>query len=314
MLECVTMKRPLVLAVGFVAALTSCQQQEPNVPPVSPVRTTDSAPREAAHARQYLALPGEGAISVGGDTDAAFEQQAAAYASQTHATQGTDPTAFPQTAAEAPFSAATPTPADIPEPSPAAVASATGTETASPPPTAPAFSPAATEADAAATAAANPASAGTAPAQGGLMDYTVRITNGTPGRLFIEAQDAAGTIYPCGFMHQNRSYSTPMVQSAPIHGPITVVVRDPDQPGAPEIRRYRVNPPADYAGKTIDITIIPGGMYQASVDGQIYYRTPPPPGALPAAPAATASPAASAAPSSSAAPIPPANPQLLPHL
>lgn len=134
------------------------------------------------------------------------------------------------------------------------------------------------------------------------MDYTVRITNGTPGRLFIEAQDAAGTIYPCGFMHQNRSYSTPMVQSVPIHGPITVVVRDPDQPGAPEIRRYRVNPPADYAGKTIDITIIPGGMYQASVDGQIYYRTPPPPGALPAAPTAPANP------------TPPANPPLLPNL
>ncbi len=277
MLECVTMKRPLVLAVGFIAALTACQQQKPIVPTVPPARTADSAPREATHARQYLALPGEGAISVGGDTDAAFEQQAAAYASQPHTPQNTDPTAFPQTSAESPLAAT---------------------------PTAPSVSPAAPTPTATAATSA-PSAASTVPAQGGLMDYTVRITNGTPGRLFIEAQDAAGTIYPCGFMHQNRSYSTPMVQSAPIHGPITVVVRDPDQPGAPEIRRYRVEPPADYAGKTIDITIIPGGMYQASVDGQVYYRTPPPPGALPTVPATPATPPT---------PAPPASPALLPTL
>jgi len=303
------MKRPLVLAVGFVAALTSCQQQEPAAPPVSPVRTTDSAPREAARARQYLALPGEGAISVGGDTDAAFEQQAAAYASQTHAAQGTDPTALPRTSVEAPLAAAgTTSPVDIPDPTPATASPATGDETTASTSIASVGSPedSTSTASASTTAATPPPSAAdNAPARGGLMDYTVRITNGTPGRLFIEAQDAAGTIYPCGFMHQNRSYSTPMVQSAPIHGPITVVVRDPDQPGAPEIRRYRVDPPTDYAGKTIDITIIPGGMYQASVDGQIYYRTPPPPGSLPTVPASPATPAT---------PAPPATPPLLPNL
>jgi hypothetical protein len=102
------------------------------------------------------------------------------------------------------------------------------------------------------------------------MNYSVRITNCTPGKLFIEAQDAAGNIYPCGFMDGGRSATTPLEQAEPIVGPITIVVRDPDKDGAPEIRRFKVNPPSQYANQTVGISIIPGGKYHASVDGNVY--------------------------------------------
>lgn len=144
--------------------------------------------------------------------------------------------------------------------------------------------------------------AATTPTMGGTMNYTVKITNTTPGRILVEARDAAGVEYPCGEMVGNASCVTPMEQAAPIKGPITVIVRDPDKEGAPEIRRFRVNPPANYAGKTFGISIVPGGQYHASIDGQVYYTYTPPeappatnPVPQPAAPAAAPAPAATPA-------------------
>ncbi len=111
------------------------------------------------------------------------------------------------------------------------------------------------------------------PAKGD-MNYTIKVANATRGSLFIEAQDDSGTIYPCGFMPPQKSYSTPMTQAAPVNGHITVVVRDPDKDGAPEIRRYKVSPPPSYANGTIGIKILPGGNYTASLNGTPYYATP----------------------------------------
>lgn len=147
------------------------------------------------------------------------------------------------------------------------------------------------------------------PAVGGTMSYSVKITNTTPGRILVEARDAAGVEYPCGEMLGGASCVTPREQAAPIKGPITIIVRDPDREGQPEIRRYKVNPPANYAGKTLGISIVPGGQYHASLDGQVYYTYTPPeappttnplpqpevpaaaPAATPAAPAPAAVPA-----------------------
>ena len=143
----------------------------------------------------------------------------------------------------------------------------------------------------------------TTPAVGGTMSYTVKITNTTPGRILVEARDAAGVEYPCGEMVGNASCVTPMEQAAPIKGPITVIIRDPDKEGTPEIRRFKVNPPANYAGKTFGISIVPGGQYHASIDGQVYYTYTPPeappttnPVPQPVAPVAPAAPAPAAAP------------------
>ncbi len=106
----------------------------------------------------------------------------------------------------------------------------------------------------------------------GAMNYKVKITNGTTNRLFIEAQDANGTIYPCGFMQAGQSFTTPMEQAQAVAGPVLVVVRDPDQPGAPELRRYRISTPtASYNNKTLHFTVIPKGRYEAAIDDQAYY-------------------------------------------
>lgn len=108
----------------------------------------------------------------------------------------------------------------------------------------------------------------------GPVDYSVQIINTTDGRLFIEANDAAGEVYPCGFMVNGQSYTTNKKQAAPVRWPITVVVRDPDQPGSPEIRRYRIPAPeSSYANKTIGISVMKGGIYHASLDGRVYYTS-----------------------------------------
>jgi len=110
----------------------------------------------------------------------------------------------------------------------------------------------------------------------GRMDYIVKITNGTNGRIFVEAHDARDTIYPCGFMQKGQSFSTPLKNVLPIKGPIVIVVRDPDQPNAPELRRYRVYPPkTSYKSRTLSIKLIAGGRYQASIDGQVYFENDP---------------------------------------
>ncbi len=110
----------------------------------------------------------------------------------------------------------------------------------------------------------------------GPMDYTVKINNTTGSRLFIEAQDAKGTIYPCGFTQPKQAFTVPVKQGAPIASPILVVLRDPDQPGAPEIRRYRIKTPtASYHDKTVQISILSGGRYTADIDGEVYLMNNP---------------------------------------
>ncbi len=304
------MKKLLLITTPLL--LAACHSATP--PALTPVPTQpaqsalENLPRETSRQGQYIALPGQAAV----DTDAAFDQQVAAYANT--AAPVAQPVTVPQqpalptvenaigTAPVAPVQTApipTPTGAGVivnPVSSPAAALPAMGAQAV----------------DTVSNGAA--AIAGTAmgmvqpvdtmPA-GGLIDYTLRITNATSGRVFIEAQDAAGEIYPCGFMTGSQSISSEKKQVAPIKGPITVVVRDPDKPDAPELRRYKVTPPTGYAGKTVEITIISGGMYQVSVDGQVRYITPTPVG-KPDLGNAASTPAAAAAPAAPEAPAAPA--------
>lgn len=286
------MKRTLTLAA--VALLASCSQTAP-VPALKPMPTT--APVHAgAPAPRYVALPGQAAVAVNSDVDAAFDQQVAAYAGQGAAVQAPTTPVAPNmditSTPTAPIPAVTAPDVTAPVTDAAAAAGA-------------ALNGAVTDVTAAANAAMAPVADITAPT-GGSMNYKVRITNDTPGRIFVEAQDAAGTIYPCGFMENGRTFTTPMENAAPIKGPITVVVRDPDQPGAPEIRRYKVDPPtSDYNGKAVEVNILKGGRYMAGVNGQVYYSTPAPeepavpntpapaePAPAPAAPAPAPTPAA----------------------
>ncbi len=290
------------------------QPMPPMAMPLSAQPTLASLPTEAPRQGQYVALPGQAAV----DTDAAFEQHAAAYTTPGVVAAPGAPVAAPVTAAPQPavpgivqptVSAA----ATLPVPTPVTVGGVVN-------PSQPTGMIAAGMGAVADGSAALAGAAGlvapteTMPA-GTLVDYTLRITNATSGRVFVEAQDAAGEIYPCGFMTGSQSISSVKKQVSPIKGPITVVVRDPDKPGAPELRRYKVTPPAGYAGKTVEITIISGGLYQVSVDGQVRYITPTPVGkpdlgsaaATPNTPPAEATPAAPASPAPSpAAPAGPA--------
>ncbi len=317
------MKKLILITTPLL--LASCTQ---NMPPLQPMPTQTmtaasspaSLPAEAARQGQYLALPGQSAI----DTDAAFEQQVATYASQgaTVATPaqnvayqgGVVSVAAP---AEAGNAAPVPAPTVVPTApagtgvivNPVQSAAPAG----SPYAVTPAYDQMAAGAAAIAGGAAGAVLPGAAPAPVlGPVDYTLRITNATPGRIFVEAQDAAGEIYPCGFMTGSQSISSVKKQVNPIQGPITVVVRDPDKPDAPELRRYKVDPPTGYAGKTVEITIISGGLYQVSVDGQVRYITPTPVGKpdlgthAPAAPATPAPAAETPAPATTPAPAEPA--------
>ena len=213
---------------------------------------------------QYLALPGQAAVAVGGsDVDAAFDSQVAQYSGQQNAGAAMG-AAIGQAAANTVAGALAPLQYT---PSPMLPGAAS---------TQPAYIHQ--------TAIPGQASVGVLPGSGVPMNYSVRITNSTPGRIFVEAQDASGTIYPCGFMDGGRSLTTPLENADPIVGPITIVVRDPDKVDAPEIRRFKVNPPTYYAGQTVGISIIPGGKYHASVDGNVYASgeaVAPPAGAVP---------------------------------
>lgn len=262
------MKRNIILVAVTAFCVVSCSSDEA---PVLTHTTPNVMP--AGRPARVVALPGQAPVAVAShDVDAAFDQQVAAYAGQ-------------GAAAPVPAAPTVPAMADvtITDPSPAAVAPVNPL---------PVAAPAAPVADVPAAPAQNEVAP--APAAGAVMNYKVQITNLTSGRIFVEAQDGAGTIYPCGFMDgkdaQTRSYTTPMESAAPIKGPITVVVRDPDREGSPEIRRYKVNPPTtDYSGKTVNVSILPGGMYLASVNGNVYYQSlpeePKPEPAKPEAPA-----------------------------
>lgn len=260
------MKRNIILAAVTAFTVVSCSSDEaPLMTPTTP--TVHPAARPA----RVIALPGQAPVAVAShDVDAAFDQQVAAYAEQ-----GTAPPA-----------PAVPAMADVTVNDPAPVVAPVA-------PLAP-MPPAAPTQDVTAAPAPVQDVTAPAPAASGAMNYKVQITNLTSGRIFVEAQDGAGTIYPCGFMDgkdaQTRSYTTPMEAAAPIKGPITVVVRDPDREGSPEIRRYKVTPPTtDYSNKTVNVSILPGGMYLASVDGNVYYQSlpeePKPEPAKPEAPA-----------------------------
>lgn len=150
------------------------------------------------------------------------------------------------------------------------------------------------------------------PVTGSTANYAVQMINGTTGRLFVEVFDDSDNVFPVGYMFAGANLSTPPSEARPIHGQLTVVIRDPDKPDAPELRRYKVAPPANYAGKTIGITILPGGRYRASLDGNVYYASPDPKAAAPtdaAAPAAPADPAAAPAPTAPAPAPAPATPE-----
>ena len=147
------------------------------------------------------------------------------------------------------------------------------------------------------------------PVTGSTANYAVQMINGTTGRLFVEVFDDSDNVFPVGYMFAGANLSTPPSEARPIHGQLTVVIRDPDKPDAPELRRYKVAPPANYAGKTIGITILPGGRYRASLDGNVYYASPDPKAAAPtdaAAPAPAAPAPAPAAPDAAPAPTAPA--------
>lgn len=188
--------------------------------------------------------------------DAAFDQQVAAY-SQERAGVSTVVSNPQATAAYIP--------------PPRTTAEAVPSELASAGTTTPVIVPSATPTvNPVATSMAQPAQNQNA----GTMDYKVKITNGTPNRLFIEAQDAKGNIYPCGFMQPGQSETTKMDQAQAVASPVLIVVRDPDQPDAPELRRYRVaTPNASYANRTLHFTVIPKGRYSAAIDDQVYYAS-----------------------------------------
>lgn len=212
----------------------------------------------------YVALPGKAATSsTPSETTTAFEFAAAAYAN------GAAPQVTEQPAQTTPTGAApTPPVAQQPpavlDPPPLNVDEALTTK----PPVAPQMPQ---HTATALNVAPNTAAAATSDPS----SYAVQMTNGTSGRLYIEMQDDSGNIFPFGFMYAGQRMGTRPQDARPIQGNLTVIIRDPDLPGAPEIRRYQVTPPAQYAGKTLGITILPG-RYRVSVDGQVYYTSPTP--------------------------------------
>lgn len=248
-------------------ALAACTQ-------TLPYGTMDGTlpPKENPAHRQYLALPGQGAVNTHAtDTDAAFEEQVAAYTGQTVAptqpqVQPVDSPVVQQMDPLAPYTQpAVATPAVLPAYQQPMV---------------------------------------NQPAADGSAGYAVRVSNATNGRIFVEMHDDSDNIFPVASMYAGQRISTQPSEPRPISGQLTVVVRDPDQPGAPELRRYKVTPPPAYMGKTIGITILSGGRYRASLDGEVYYATPEPtdkPAEKKAEPATPAAPAPATAPQPAAA-------------
>lgn len=240
------MKSYHILVIGAVAALVSCTQ-----PAMYPGGMGPSIlPKENPAHRQYLALPGQGAVNTQAtDTDAAFDEQVAAYGDNSSTQLPEEPvTANP--VAGNPIANSV---AGYPSADPATVY-----------PTA----------DAAAVAPAQPTMP--APAPGASAGYAVQINNGTDGRIFVEVHDDSDNIFPVASMYAGQKINTQPQEPRPIQGQLTVIVKDPDQPGAPVLRSYKVTPPAGYMGKTVGITILKGGRYRASLDGEVYYTSPDP--------------------------------------
>lgn len=229
MVQWAAMKSYHILVTGAVAALVSCTEPAIYTGGMGP----NILPKETPAHRQYLALPGQGAVNTQTtDTDAAFEEQVAAYGDNSS-------TELPPT----------PTVTD-------AVAGYPAVD----------------------QAAVTPVQPTPAPAPGASAGYAVQINNGTDGRIYVEVHDDSDNIFPVASMYAGQKINTQPQEPRPIQGQLTVVVRDPDQPGAPELRRYKVTPPAGYMGKTVGITILKGGRYRASLDGEVYYTSPDPAG------------------------------------
>lgn len=229
------MKSYHILVIGAVAALVSCT--EPALYPGG--MGPNILPKENPAHRQYLALPGQGAVNTHAtDTDAAFEEQVAAYGDNS-STQPTAETTVPAVVTPS-FGADEP-----------AVMVPGQPEVVTPTP---------------------------APAPGVSAGYAVQVNNGTDGRIFVEVHDDSDNIFPVASMYAGQKINTQPQEPRPIQGQLTVIVRDPDQPGAPELRRYKVTPPANYMGKTVGITILKGGRYRAALDGEVYYTSPEPAG------------------------------------
>lgn len=261
------MKPLMHLGLLAAVALVSCQQSVPDFDPQANAR---ARLKETHKLGQYLALPGQAVVNTRDmDPDAAFELQAAEYARNRQAAAPGGDAGFQPPAID-------PTPGasgqtarpqvNIPDPAADATPQAPEPVHITPAPAAPpAQLPPVETKPTVNLPPAHPT---------GQLDYTVSISNKTSGQLFVEAQDSAGTIYPCGPMSPNKTWNTPMTKADPIKWPIVVVVRDPDQPGAPEIRRYRVNTPVDYTNRTLNISIVPGGKYEVRLDGQLFYVSP----------------------------------------
>lgn len=280
--------------VAVLALLASCS---PTPTGIGHGAAHGLAPKESPAHRQYLALPGQGAINTHAtDTHAAFEEQVAAYTGQTAPVQPQYNTpevpAYPQAVVEDPLAVpanpvtypTVPTvtqpqyPAVTPQPYPAV------TQPAYPGYTQPVINQ---------------------PAADGSAGYAVQVYNATNGRIFVEMHDDSDNIFPVASMYAGQKISTQPAEPRPITGQITVIIRDPDQPGAPELRRYKVTPPPAYMGKTLGITILSGGRYRASVDGEVYYATPEPtekPAEAPKAETKPATPAPAPAPAPAATP------------
>lgn len=240
------MKSYLILVTGAVLALAACTQTLP----YGAMNGTLPPKENPAH-RQYLALPGQGAVNTHAtDTDAAFEEQVAAYTGQT--VQPTQPELTPQL------------PAYPVQPV------VNNNPIVNPTYTQPVVSPTYPQPTLPQTVINQPAADGTA-------GYAVQVNNATNGRIFVEMHDDSDNIFPVASMYAGQRISTQPAEPRPIQGGLTVVIRDPDQPGAPELRRYRVStPPTSYMGKTINITLLQGGRYRAALDGEVYYATPEP--------------------------------------
>lgn len=240
------MKSYHILVIGAVAALVSCTQPAVYTGGMGP----NILPKESPAHRQYLALPGQGAVNTQAtDTDAAFEEQVAAYGDNS--------------STQLPVEQVTADPVTVyPTADPAAVY-----PTANPVAVYP-------TADAAAVNPVQPTMP--APAPGASAGYAVQINNGTDGRIFVEVHDDSDNIFPVASMYAGQKINTQPQEPRPIQGQLTVIVKDPDQPGAPVLRSYKVSPPANYMGKTVGITILKGGRYRAALDGEVYYTSPDP--------------------------------------
>lgn len=264
------MKIWVSVTVTLTMAIVGCQQ----VPPVdAPIPEGGTAEKPQG----YQALPGVAATSsTPSETATAFEFAAAALATNSNSASrapspGSEGSAMPATPRVAP--PALPRQLSIPSDMPAAP------PIPDPRPVDDDEQP--TSTDSSLSGGSATISAGSSRQVGSGSGYAVQVTNGTSGRLYVEAKDDSGNIFPFGFMYAGQRIASQPQDNRPIQGHLQVIIRDPDQPGAPELRRYNVAPPANYDGKTVGVTILPGGRYRASVDGNVYYKSPEPLPSLP---------------------------------